>query len=126
VPVSFEELIEVLKGLPGRAVEAEIGFVDDGGEVRNIAKFSGNIEQVTQGRAQALPDHWYIWWEKDENPKPGVGMVVVRSDGYESVEVKGSGRSLEEVVTEDEDGMGTNWEVIVRQHGFVVTLLIYV
>jgi hypothetical protein len=36
------------------------------------------------------------------------------------------GESGEEVVTEDEDDMGTNWEVIVRQHGFVVTLLIYV
>lgn len=124
--MTIEELVEVLKGLPGRTVDAEIGFIDDGGEIRNIGSFSGDIERVTQGSARAMPDHWYVWWEADGKPKPGVGTVVIRSDGYEGAEVKGSGRSLEEVVAEDDETTGTNWEVIIRQHGFVVTLLIYV
>ncbi len=116
----------MLKGISGRTVEAEIGFIDDGGEVRNVASFSGDVEKVSQGRARAMPEHWYVWWERDEKPKPGVGQVVVRSDGFEGAEVKGSGRSLEEVVAGDDESMGTNWEVIIRQYGFVVTLLIYV
>jgi hypothetical protein len=116
----------VLKGLPGRTVDAEIGYMDDGGEVRHMASFSGDVERVTKGRARSMPDHWYIWWEKDGKPKPGVGTVVIRDDGYEGAEAKGSGRSLEEVVAEDDETTGANWEVIIRQRGFVVTLLIYV
>lgn len=122
--MTFEELIEVLKGMPGRMVEAEVGFPDDGGKITNLAKFSGDVEMISQGGAKAPSEHWYLRWQRDGMPKPCGPMISVHSDGYEGAEVKGSGRSLEEVV-EDDDDAGANWEVVIRQHGFVVTLLVY-
>ncbi len=128
--MTFEELVEVLKGMPGRMVEAEVGFHHGGGEITTFAKFSGGIEMVSQGGANTPTERWNVWWERDGHPKPCGPMISVHGDGYEGAEVKGSGRSLEEVVEDDDDAgancdAGANWEVVIRQHGFVVTLLVY-
>jgi hypothetical protein len=38
----------------------------------------------------------------------------------------GSGRSLEDVIAEDDETMGTTWDITIRQLGVVTTITVYV
>jgi hypothetical protein len=40
--------------------------------------------------------------------------------------VKGTDRTLEEVVAEEEEGQGTNWTVNIFQRGLMIELTIYI
>jgi hypothetical protein len=57
---------------------------------------------------------------------PMPGHVVLRADLFEDADVTGTGRTLDEVMQEDDEETGTNWEVVVLQDGTVTELLIYV
>lgn len=122
--MTVEELIEVVKGLPGRTVEATVAVGEVDERRHFLTAFSGTVAKVTHWKAPT--EHWTIWWEQDGAPKPREGSVTIWRNGYEHAEVKGSGRTLEEVETEDDAETGTLWEIWIWQSGTVMELLVYV
>lgn len=81
--LTVEELVEVLDGLPGRMVEANVS-VEDG--ARQVSSFSGRVEKVVPNATPT--DHWTVWW-KDEAEGPLAPTVILWREGFEGAEVKG-------------------------------------
>lgn len=126
--MDFEELIEVLHGLPGRMVYASIEIPDSDDSTIIISSFSGIVEKIHRGGNINLSEHWYVWWTKDGDPKPDGGTIVLHEDGFEFARVKGTGISFEDVLEQGdsiEDTMG-EWTVQIRQFGISIDLLVYV
>lgn len=122
--MTFDELIEVVQGLPGRMVLASVQAPDDGNTDLYVASFSGIIGNVRRGERVDVPEHWNIWWEGDGRPKPIPGMVVLRRDGYEGATVTGTDLDFEHAVEQGQT-MG-EWTIEVHQSGMVIKLLVYV
>lgn len=114
----------MLKGLPGRTVEVSVRLPGEGGSDRWIAGFSGVVENLAD-LVHAVSDHWTVYWKMD-GARPHPGSITIWRDGFEGAEVKGSGRSLEEVVAEDDEETGATWEIVIRQVSVIIELLIYV
>jgi hypothetical protein len=123
--VTFDEAIEMLHGLVGRVVEVDVRVPDDGGESTGVAGFSGRVDRLQRSSA-AGPERWYMWFVEEGGPKPAPGHLVLRADTFEDATVEGSGLSLEEVIAEEDEESGTTWEVVVRQFGVIVTIIVYV
>jgi hypothetical protein len=121
--MDFDETIQVLKGLVGRVVEVSITLPDDR-ETIELAGFSGNVNRVERS-PRGGPELWRVWFE-DRPHEPGGGIVSIHRTGFEGAEVRGSSRSLEEVIEEDDETTGATWEIFVRQYRAQLSFLIYV
>ena len=123
--MTFEDALEAVKGLPGRMVEVAIYWPQADRQVFSLGAFSGVVREVTKSSARGFSDHYYVWFEEDGQPKPNHGHFCLDRETFEGCEVKGSGRSLEDVVEADDDSMGTNWEIVLQHRGVVTEVLIY-
>jgi hypothetical protein len=127
--MTYDELIETLAGLSGRMVEATIRtpYEDpesgSGGEW--YGSFSGEVDRLGD-EAVSGTGHRTLYWREEERTRPHEGSITVWRRGFEGAEVKGTDRTLEEVVAEEEEGQGTTWTVNIFQRGLLIELTIYI
>src|SRR4051812_18861184 len=120
--MDFDELRAILAGLEGQMVEACVYLP---GEQRAfpVATFGGLIESF--GQTTVDPEWWRLSWRKEGDPKPTTPALFLTPSQFERAEVEHSGRSLGEVIAEDDDA-GTTWFLWIHQLGTVIELTIYI
>ena len=124
--MTFDETLDVMRGLVGRQVEVSVGTPRSDGELDIVAGFSGVPSEVKRGGPRA-GERWYVWFPRDGGD-PLAHHITLDRALFEDAEVEASGMSLEDVVAEEAgDGpRGTTWALKVRQASVVTDILIYV
>jgi hypothetical protein len=124
--MTYDETIDVLKGLPDRMVEAWVAI--DGAV---ISGFSGIVGNLTDFGSSG--QRWGINWRPDGIPKPHHGAIDLRRDHFVDAQLGYFGTGdphvdLAEAVARDEEGdqSGTCWDIeISLTRGVRILLTVY-
>jgi hypothetical protein len=120
---SFQELVDMLRGMRGQMVEAGLFLPEDGGQFP-LMTFSGRLRGVEFAEESSSP-RWVLSWSEDGDPKPVHSKAALWEEPFHHAELSFTG-AVEDGLEGIDETVGHNIFLKIHSEGWILDLTSYV